>query len=183
MHKLKNSLIALGGLAALAVTMTLVMPLIGLGSSAPSAPTSQTQNVNVVNTPTVSAQQSGTWNVGINGTPTVNVSPFQTVLGYDETRTALSFGNTTFPSLDVSQFKEIRVITTLIGGTPDYSLAPRLVNPQNPVDVLIVLDDINAQQIGRGTKTYEIPGQMINFVMMAGVSDTTVRVQVYGRSN
>ena len=40
-----------------------------------SAPTSQTQNVNVVNTPTVSAQQSGPWNVDINGTPTVGLDP------------------------------------------------------------------------------------------------------------
>src|SRR5438034_7830962 len=88
MYKFKNSLIAFAGLAALAVVTPLLMPLVGLGSNAAgsNAPTSQTQNVNVVNTPTVNAQQTGTWNVGINGTPTVSVSPFETVLAYDETR-------------------------------------------------------------------------------------------------
>jgi hypothetical protein len=35
--------------------------------------TTSTQNVNVVNTPTVSAQQSGPWNVSLNGTPTVGL--------------------------------------------------------------------------------------------------------------
>src|SRR6476659_4463476 len=77
MSKFKNSLIALAGLTALALITSLLIPLVGLGSNAPggNAPTSQTQNVNVVNTPSVAAQQSGTWNVGINGTVTVSNFP------------------------------------------------------------------------------------------------------------
>lgn len=36
-------------------------------------------NVNIVNTPTVHAQQDGTWNVGISGTPSVNIGNSPTV--------------------------------------------------------------------------------------------------------
>jgi hypothetical protein len=73
--KFKHPFVALGGLAAIAVGAPLLLPHIGFGSSAGrlTAPTNQPQNVNVVNTPTVGAQQSGTWNVGINGTPTVGL--------------------------------------------------------------------------------------------------------------
>jgi hypothetical protein len=74
-YKFKNSLMALLGVITLIVITTVLMPHIGYGSSGTTAnaPSSQTQNVNVVNTPTVNAQQSGTWNVGINGTPTVRL--------------------------------------------------------------------------------------------------------------
>lgn len=76
MYKFRNSLIALFGILALIPIATMTMPHVGRGASgtSSSAPTSQTQNVNVVNTPTVNAQQSGAWNVGINGTPTVNLN-------------------------------------------------------------------------------------------------------------
>ena len=81
MNKFKNSLAAVAGLAMLAVAIPLLMPLAGLGSNASggTAPTTQTQNVNVVNTPSVNSQQSGTWNVGINGTPTVSIAAGGTV--------------------------------------------------------------------------------------------------------
>jgi len=49
----------------------------------PAAPTSQTQNVNVVNTPTVSAQQSGVWTVGISGTPTVGLDAANNTVKFD----------------------------------------------------------------------------------------------------
>ena len=78
MHKFRKSFIALIGVLLLFGIATVTRPHIGRGASGmtSSAPTSQTQNVNVVNTPTVSAQQSGTWNVGINGTPAVSVANF-----------------------------------------------------------------------------------------------------------
>ena len=76
MYRFKKSLIALTGVLTLVAIVTVALPHIGRGASGTSAPTTQTQNVNVVNTPSVSAQQSGTWNVGINGTPTVTVSNF-----------------------------------------------------------------------------------------------------------
>src|SRR5439155_26086314 len=78
-------------MVSLMTVVTGVMPHTSYGSSgmAPStAPTTQTQNVKVVNTSsepvpvqgtatvngTVQAAQSGGWNVGINGTPNVNVA-------------------------------------------------------------------------------------------------------------
>jgi len=80
-YRFKNSLMALIGVVTLIVVTTVLMPHMGYGSSGTgsNAPTSQTQNVNVVNTPAVNAQQSGTWNVGINGTPNVNVANMPTV--------------------------------------------------------------------------------------------------------
>lgn len=76
MYRFKKSLVALMGVLTLVVIVTVSMPHIGRGASGANAPTTQTQSVNVVNTPTVSAQQNGTWNVGINGTPAVTVSNF-----------------------------------------------------------------------------------------------------------
>src|SRR5262245_12448491 len=102
MSKFKNSLVALSGLAALALITPLLMQLVVLGSNGPgvSAATNQTQNVNVVNTPTVNLA-AGT-GVSINGTPTVNVAALQTVLVYDETRTIQSIEPLTFPAFDTS---------------------------------------------------------------------------------
>jgi hypothetical protein len=76
MYKFKNSLIAMSGLAAIAMVAPMLLPLVGFssGSGAGNAPTIPTQNVNVVNTPSVSAQQSGPWSVGISNTPTVNLA-------------------------------------------------------------------------------------------------------------
>src|SRR5260370_37319893 len=53
---------ALIGVVTLIVVTTVLMPHMGYGSSGTgsNAPTSQTQNVNVVNTPAGNAQQSGT---------------------------------------------------------------------------------------------------------------------------
>jgi hypothetical protein len=84
MRKFKSSLIALSVLATLSIA-TLLMPHPGFSSNASggSAPTSQTQNVNVVNVPTVSSQQSGTWNVGINGTPVVGLDAANNTVKFD----------------------------------------------------------------------------------------------------
>jgi len=66
-YKFKESLIAVIGLVSLVAIATVITPHLIYGSSGPTpfAAPSQTQNVNVVNTPTVNAQQSANWNVGI----------------------------------------------------------------------------------------------------------------------
>ena len=85
MYKFKKSLITLIGLLSLMTIVTVVLPhtSYGSGGTGSSAPTTQTQNVKVVNSNSepvpVQAAQSGTWNVGINGTPNVNVSNMPTV--------------------------------------------------------------------------------------------------------
>ena len=85
MYRFKKSLIALTGLLTLVAIVTVAVPHIGRGASGTgsNAPTSQTQNVNVVNTPSVNAQQSGTWNVGINGTPVVGLDAGNNTVKFD----------------------------------------------------------------------------------------------------
>lgn len=68
MSKLKNLLFACLGLSSLIGFLALVAPTTSQGQGGPPA-----QNVNVVNTPTVNAEQSGAWSVGIIGTPSVEV--------------------------------------------------------------------------------------------------------------
>jgi len=78
MYEFKRSALALVGVLILVGIATISKPHTsrGTGGTSSSAPTSQTQNVNVVNAPSVNAQQTGTWNVGINGTPAVTVANF-----------------------------------------------------------------------------------------------------------
>jgi len=85
MYRFKKSLIALTGVLTLVAIVTVAVPHIGRGASGTgsNAPTSQTQNVNVVNTPSVNAQQSGTWNVGINGTPVVGLDAGNNTVKFD----------------------------------------------------------------------------------------------------
>jgi hypothetical protein len=80
MSNLKNLLFACVGLTALIVFLALVAPTTSQGQGGPP-----TQNVNVVNTPTVNAEQSGTWSVDITGTSSVQVvNPLDSpVLGRD----------------------------------------------------------------------------------------------------
>ena len=93
MYKFKNSLMGLIGVVTLIVVTTVLMPHKGYGSSGASsnAPANQTQNVNVVNTPTVKSQQDGVWNVGlasgssvgIAGTPTVGLDAANNTVKFD----------------------------------------------------------------------------------------------------
>jgi hypothetical protein len=83
MYRFKKSLIALIGVLTLVVIVNVSMPHIGRGASGANAPASQTQNVNVVNTPSVNAQQSGTWNVGISGTPVVGLDAGNNTVKFD----------------------------------------------------------------------------------------------------
>ena len=66
MDKLKNALIALVGLAVLGGGIIAITTASGQGQGGPLG-----KDVNVVNTPTVLAQQGGTWDVGITGTANV----------------------------------------------------------------------------------------------------------------
>jgi hypothetical protein len=87
MYEFKRSLMALTGMLFLAGMATIAMSHSGRGTTATSssAPASQTQNVNVVNTPTVNAQQSGSWSVGISGTPVVGLSADNNIVKVDTT--------------------------------------------------------------------------------------------------
>src|SRR5215472_9239174 len=163
------------------------------GSQPVAGPTASPQNVNVVNTPTVdlapgtsvsvsgtpSVTISGTPNVAISGTPTVNMTA-GTVLAYDQT-TTVQVDTVLLPPLDVSMFKEIRVVFTS-SGAANYGLVPRIVNPNNSREA-VLLEDLNQAQLGSGTQTYDILAQKIDFFVEPGGAASTVHVQVFGRSN
>jgi len=178
MHKIKNSLFALGSLAALAIVTPLLVPLVGLGSNATvgNAAANQTQNVNVVNAPTVNLA-AGT-GVSINGTPTVNVAAPQTVLIYDETRPAPEPNGAAFPPFDTSAYKEIRVIAT---ADHPFTLIPSLVAPGGEH---LIFENIVPPNTQIATTTYELPGPTMEFHGSASTGfATTIRVLVYGRTN
>ena len=86
MYGFRKSLIALTGVLTLVCFVTVTLPHIGRGATGTtsSAPTTQTQNVKVVNTSGEPVPVQGTvtpgtgtlWNVGVIGTPNVAVSNF-----------------------------------------------------------------------------------------------------------
>ena len=73
MNNLRNYLIAMVSFVLLFTIMVFISPGVGYGQGKPPSP------VEVVNTPTVNAQQRGSWNVGITGTPTIDLVPGATV--------------------------------------------------------------------------------------------------------
>ena len=76
MSRVKSCLIATIGLA-FAATVFASVGSSDSESNADAVP--RPTNVNVVNKPTVEAEQKGAWNVGISGTPNVNVANTPTV--------------------------------------------------------------------------------------------------------
>ena len=78
MNRFRNSIITVIGLVALITVGAITNPRNGYG-----APAAQTQNVNVVNTPTVTAQQGGPWTVGISGTPVVGLDASNNTVRFD----------------------------------------------------------------------------------------------------
>jgi hypothetical protein len=133
-YKFKRSLIALMGVLTLVVIVTVSMPHIGRGASGANAPTSQTQNVNVVNTPTVNAQQSGTWNVGINGTPVVGLDAGNNTIKFDAVNNTVKI-DTTNPLLvrdvDNAARQSFRksVFVSLPDGTSFAAINPGITPP------------------------------------------------------
>jgi hypothetical protein len=179
---------ALMGVLTLVVIITVSMPHIGRGASGTNAPTTQTQNVNVVNTPTVSAQQSGTWNVGINGTPTVNVasmpnSPLpiiaptpQTVLAFNETQSIVRDIPPTFGPFDVSSFKDVR-LSFRVNGNNCPGVYQLLLS-----DETVAFGSANFGDGTRGSTLISVPGQKIRFYANCLFEDQgSITLEVYGR--
>jgi hypothetical protein len=180
----KHQLTVVGSIGSLVVVISIVLPILGLSSSTTTsnAPTNQTQNVNVVNTPTVDAVQTGTWSVGITGTPSVNVNVSQTELVYDQTLTVQAGGLDSMPPLDVSRFKEIRVVTN-VNGDVGYGVDVRLINPNN-VNEVMILARLNQSHSGSDTSIIDLPGQSIDFFIIGSFTGaSSVHVQAYGRIN
>jgi hypothetical protein len=116
-----------------------------------------------------------------NPMPTRDVGS-QTIVAFDQVVTVTPGAPAIIGPVDVSMFKQIRVSQIREGGFPDYTAFSFLVNPNNANDI-IPLDDLNKGQFGRGTQTDEVLSQ-IQVEVVGGLSGTsTVRVQIYGRSN
>ncbi|HJZ83314.1 MAG TPA: hypothetical protein VKD91_23300 [Pyrinomonadaceae bacterium] len=78
MNRLRNSIITAVGFLVLIALGTVINSREGY-----AAPSAQTQNVNVVNTPAVNAQQTGAWTVGITGTPAVGLDAGNNTVKFD----------------------------------------------------------------------------------------------------
>jgi hypothetical protein len=145
MYRFKRSLIALMGVLTLVVIVTVSVPHIGRGASGANAPTSQTQSVNVVNTPNVAAQQSGTWNVGVNGTVTVSNFPATSNVAITGTPSVgLDAANNTV-KIDSSTPVSVRDINN--SAKQPYGARCDLVLPFGQVQVLKPLTTVPAGKI------------------------------------
>ena len=89
MARFRNSILTGISLVVLFAVGTMTNPRNGYSSPglSPAAPSAQTQNVNVVNTPGVIAQQAGVWNVGISGTPVVGLDTSNNTVKIDGSST------------------------------------------------------------------------------------------------
>ena len=165
------------------------------GASA-SAP----QEVVVANTPLLVTGQ-----VGVSGTPSVivanpvSIDPTNntvtlastsdvevhepgTIVAYDQT-VSTSFGQY-FGPVDVSAFKQIRVIVHYVEGTTNYSVQPVIPLPDS--SVITAPLDANPIQPGQGTvsRVYTPLCQNIKFVVAPNPPNyLKLRILVYGRQN
>lgn len=96
-------------------------------------------------------------------------------MALDEERT-LSGGPNIIGPLDVSAFKQIRVVVYTSGGSP--VLFPQIVVSES----FLNLDGNILDSSGKANRTYDILGRTIRFNVIAG-SGGTARILVFGRSN
>jgi len=157
MYRFKKSLIALIGVLTLVGVVTVAVPHIGRGASGTSsAPTAQTQNVKVVNTPgepvpvqgTVAPSTGTLWNVGVVGTPSVAISnlPSTTNVAIDGSANTVKV-DTSNPLAIRDVYNPARqpfrksVFVSLPDGTTFAAINPGL-NP--PVGKRLVIEAISA---------------------------------------
>ena len=207
MNKIKNSPIAFTGLLALIAVVTVFTShagysrTIAAGASAPAPPPGQ--EVIVTNTPLPVTGQ-----VGITGTPsvivanpvsidpannTVTLAP-NSVLQVHEPDTVIAYDQTVvayYPTpsynvgpIDVSAFKQIRVVLHYVSGNSSYYVQPLILIP-GAGSIFIPLESTNILP-GQGTVTriYTPLCQQIVFVVAPSPSGPVwLRVLVYGREN
>lgn len=135
MYKLKESLVAFVGLAALIGAIAAVTPVNTKGQGQGGSPKPpqdvnvvNTPSVNVANTPTVNSEQSGAWMVGINSSQVNPVSvrdvdqparqPFQRFIVKLLDVGESNAGDTVFFSVPTGKRLVIEFVT-FIGGVPD----------------------------------------------------------------
>lgn len=140
-------------------------------------PTGVTENVNVLNSPTVSAQQSGSWNVGVLGSPTVKVSA-STVEFFHE-GVDLPYGSSKFLGLyDVSAYRQVRIAGWVFGGEITIR-----VYSMSFEGSLYLLDEFKTVKL-ETTRVIDMPGTKIYVELIAGDNPTNVvSISGFGRPN
>ena len=200
MFKLKQSLIAFAGMSLIIglVTLATPSPTQGQGNS-DNAPLAK--DVNVVNTPTVNAQQSGAWNVGITGTPTVKLDPTANHVTVTPRGAKLVFdsGLVSYPEgtdttligpIDISGYSKIRVGVSHRGPS-DINVFPRttlvtappiFLENSFPLDSFSVEDNVGsvARNGPSVSRVYEVAGTTLFILVQFGDGEHDVRAAVFG---
>jgi hypothetical protein len=141
-----------------------------------------TGDVNVVNQPTVNAQQSGSWTVALAPGTTVKLDGQSSSTSADQTRIVTNgqFSTSTtlrLPSFDVTGAKELRVTVVGAGCSgPDFNCPPMHVDIDVPAtnglgtQVLIPIDGFDVGVTGSVSRVYDAPGTSVTIVL--GNSDS-----------
>ncbi len=163
-------------------------------SGTPSVSVSGTPSVNVSGTPTVALADgstvaiSGTPSVSVSGTPSVTVANVAPVPTSNQAETKLldrevlvvqQFGFAPTAEIDVKQYQKVRVTYNTLGAS-DCRVFVRQVDPVD--DNSMYLDQIPVGvNVGAGSETFDLPGQVIRCDVLGGSGASTVTIQVYGR--
>jgi hypothetical protein len=203
MNRIKNSLIAFTcllvfiGVAAMFTSHAGYSRTVSAGAGAPAPPPGQ--GVVVTNTPLPVTGQ-----VGITGKPsvivanpvsidsvnnTVTLDP-NSALQVHEPETILASDQTVtinFPQyvgqIDVSAFKQIRVVLHYVAGTTNYSVQPVITIPDSVSTIPLGTNPILPGQ-GTVTRVYTPLCQNIRFAVSPNPpAELTLRILVYGREN
>jgi hypothetical protein len=102
-----------------------------------------------------------------------------TVLVLDQTLTVGPFNLATTGPIDVSMYKEFRVLQVLQFGSIAYAAFVRTVTPVG----IPVSGDLNASAAGFGTDVFQLLPAIQVVVDNPANQGTSVRILVYGRAN
>lgn len=165
--RFKKYLLSIVALFVLMAMISAFTPMTSQGQGGTSS-----KDVVVVNAP------SNPIPVVAQGVTNVVVSNPDTVLVFDGTLNGPEYSS----PLDVSKFKQIRIVANRISGANTYRLQLRMLDSGN--SLVAPLDELLTTNHPFLTEVYEIPGQLIQVAVLQTLEGSAmVRVQVYGRSN
>jgi hypothetical protein len=189
MYKFKNSLVAFGGLSLLIGAIAFVTPRSTQGQG--GDPVGPTKPVEVVNTPTVNAQQSGAWNVGITGTPTIRIDPNSNGVTVAPRRTTLllntgiydpSVGG--FPTqgpIAVGQYSKIRILAENFSDSAgDILIRPRVTLTGGVSFFLEEEAFVRLEPGEKFSRVYEVPGETLHIDVAGNSLSLRASVAVFG---
>ena len=182
-HSFKSNLLSIVALFVLMAMISAFTPMTSQGQGGTSS-----KDVVVVNTPSnpipmvaqgaTKVVVSNPVEIGDTQANPIHVREADTVLVFDGTLNGPEFSS----PLDVSEFKQIRVVANRISGANTYRLQLRILDSGN--SLVAPLDELLTTDHPFLTEVYEIPGQLIQVAVLQTLEGSAmVRVQVYGRSN